>query len=124
MKGDLFIGLMSGTSADGIDAVLVQSDDVLIQSDDVRARLVATHHRPISKSLREDILAFRQTGEDELHRLATLDTQLADEYAAACASLLKDAGIGADAVTAIGQHGQTLRHHPDGTPPYTVQIGD
>ena len=117
MNGDLFIGLMSGTSADGIDAVLVQSDDA-------RARLVATHHRPMSESLREDILAFRQTGANELHRLATLDTQLADEYAAACSSLLENAGISAEAVTAIGQHGQTLRHHPDGTPPYTVQIGD
>ena len=50
MNGDLFIGLMSGTSADGIDAVLVQSDDA-------SARLVATHHRPMSESLREDILA-------------------------------------------------------------------
>ena len=88
MNGDLFIGLMSGTSADGIDVVLVQSDDA-------RARLVATHHRPMSESLREDILAFRQTGANELHRLATLDTQLADEYAAACSSLLKNAGISA-----------------------------
>lgn len=117
MSGGLFIGLMSGTSADGIDGVLVQSNGE-------RGSLLATHHRPMPEKLRLDILAFRQTGNDELHRLATLDALLADEYAAAISALLSEAGISADGVTAIGQHGQTLRHHPEGTPPYTLQIGD
>lgn len=117
MSGELFIGLMSGTSADGVDAVLVQSDDT-------GSRLLATHHRALPKHLRADILAFRQSGDDELHRLATLDARLADEYAASTSALLTDAGVSAEAVTAIGQHGQTLRHHPSGDVPYTVQIGD
>ena len=117
MNGGLFIGLMSGTSADGIDAVLVQSDGE-------RSSLLATQHRPMPQQLREEILAFRHPGNNELHRLATLDAQLADEYAAATAALLQAARISAEGVTAIGQHGQTLRHHPEGTPPYTLQIGD
>ena len=117
MSGELFIGLMSGTSADGIDAVLVQSDGE-------RGRLVATHHRPMRKDLRAEILAFREAGDNELHRLATLEAQLADEYAVAVLALLTEAGVSAEAVSAIGQHGQTLRHHPSGEIPYTVQIGD
>ena len=117
MSGELFIGLMSGTSADGIDAVLVKSDGE-------RGRLVATHHRPMPQDLRAEILAFRQPGDDELHRLATLDAQLANEYAVAVLALLTDAGVSAESVSAIGQHGQTLRHHPSGDIPYTVQIGD
>jgi len=117
VSGELFIGLMSGTSADGIDAVLVKSDGE-------RGRLVATYHRPMPQDLRAEILAFRQPGDDELHRLATLDAQLADEYAVAVLALLTDAGVSAESVSAIGQHGQTLRHHPSGDIPYTVQIGD
>ncbi len=117
MSGKLFIGLMSGTSADGVDAVLVERDDA-------GRRLLATHHRVMPEHLRAEILAFRHPGDDELHRLATLDAQLADEYAASISALLTDAGVSAEAVTAIGQHGQTVRHHPSGDIPYTVQIGD
>jgi anhydro-N-acetylmuramic acid kinase len=117
VSGGLFIGLMSGTSADGIDAVLVKSDSE-------GSRLMATHHRPMPHNLRATILALRQAGDNELHRLATLDAQLADEYAVAVSALLSDAGVSAEEVTAIGQHGQTLRHHPSGDVPYTVQIGD
>ena len=70
------------------------------------------------------ILAFRESGPDELHRLATLDRKLANEYAEAVQALLQSAAFGAAAVTAIGCHGQTLRHHPQGDAPYTLQIGD
>jgi anhydro-N-acetylmuramic acid kinase len=108
---------MSGTSADGIDAVLISSDgnqDTLLQS----------HHRPMPVSLRKEILAFRESGQDELHRLATLDRYLADEYAAAVEVLLSSASLDSDAITAIGSHGQTLRHQPQGDAPYTLQIGD
>ncbi|MEL0006542.1 MAG: anhydro-N-acetylmuramic acid kinase [Luminiphilus sp.] len=117
MNGGLFIGLMSGTSADGIDAVLVRRDGG-------RGSLLASHHCPMPLELRREILAFRQAGDNELHRLAILDSQLADAYAKAISELLREAGVGAEEVTAIGQHGQTLRHHPEGSPAYTVQIGD
>jgi len=112
-----FIGLMSGTSADGIDAVLIASEGK-------QSELLGSHHRPMSAQLRDEILAFRQPGPDELHRLATLDVQLAKEYALAVSALLDAAQLEAAAVTAIGCHGQTIRHHPEGDTPYTLQIGD
>ena len=117
MTKPYFIGLMSGTSADGIDAVLISTEED-------ESQLIGSHHRPMPARLRDEILAFRQPGQDELHRLATLDVQLAEEYAAAVRVLLDAAQLSAAAVAAIGCHGQTLRHHPEGATPYTLQIGD
>ena len=117
MTQPYFIGLMSGTSADGIDAVLINIEGE-------QSELIASHHYPMPAPLREEILAFRQSGPDELHRLATLDVQLAEEYAAAVSVLLEAAQLEAATVAAIGCHGQTLRHHPEGDTPYTLQIGD
>ena len=94
MSGAYFIGLMSGTSADGIDAVLVRREEET-------SKLVASFHHPMNPHLRRDILAFRQTGNDELHRLATLDAQLAEEYARATQALLAHANVSADQITAI-----------------------
>ena len=108
---------MSGTSADGIDAVLIATEGE-------RSELIGSHHRPMQALLRDEILAFRQSGPDELHRLATLDAQLAEEYAVAVLALLESAQLHAANVAAIGCHGQTLRHHPEGDTPYTLQIGD
>ena len=117
MTQHYFIGLMSGTSADGIDAVLIATEGK-------QSELLGSHHRPMPAPLRDEILAFRQSGLDELHRLATLDVQLAKEYASAASALLDEAQLEAAAVTAIGCHGQTIRHHPEGDTPYTLQIGD
>ena len=74
MSESLFIGLMSGTSADGIDAVLTAHDGHTI-------KVIASDHQLLAPSLRQEILAFRQPGENELHRAATLDSVLADAYA-------------------------------------------
>ena len=117
MTQPYFIGLMSGTSADGIDAVLITTEGN-------QSELVGSHHRPMPAPLRDEILAFRQSGRDELHRLATLDVQLAEEYAVAVSTLLKATQLEAATVAAIGCHGQTLRHHPEGNTPFTLQIGD
>lgn len=117
MTESLFIGLMSGTSADGIDAVLAAYDGHKI-------RVIGSDHQPLAPSLRQDILAFRQSGENELHRAATLDSLLADQYAKSVHSLLLTAQVSPADIIAIGQHGQTLRHYPDGETPYTVQVGD
>ena len=108
---------MSGTSADGIDAVLITTEGE-------QSELIGSHHRSMPALLRDEILAFRQPGPEELHRLATLDVQLAEEYTPAVLALLEAAQLKATAVAAIGCHGQTLRHHPDGDTPYTLQIGD
>jgi len=112
-----FIGVMSGTSADGIDAVLISTGDG-------QSTLTRGYHRGMPQALRDEILSFRQPGDNELGRLAVLDRQLADEYANTIKALLNKADVSASDVTAIGSHGQTLRHHPGGETPYTVQIGD
>ena len=117
MKHRYFIGLMSGTSADGIDAVLVSTEGA-------NSHLVGAHHRAMPSSLRDEIIAFRQSGDNELHRMAILDQLLAEEYASAVKQLLGDSSVEAAAVTAIGNHGQTIRHQPDGAVRYTCQSGD
>ena len=117
MTQPCLIGLMSGTSADGIDAVLISTEGK-------ESELVGSHHRPMPAPLRDEILAFRQSGPEELHRLAKLDVQLAEEYASAVSALLEATQLGPATVAAIGCHGQTIRHHPGGDTPYTLQIGD
>lgn len=112
-----FIGLMSGTSADGIDGVLIKATGA-------DRSIVTTHHRQMPEALQQEILAFRSAGDNELHRLATLDRLMAAEYALCVEALLGEAGLSSEAVTAIGSHGQTLRHQPDADVAYTVQVGD
>ena len=112
---EYFIGLMSGTSVDGIDAVLVDAATN-------PPRLLAQHRHALPAKLRTGLLAFNQPGADELHRMALLDNQLARHCAEAVAILLQDSGLSASAIRAIGSHGQTLRHAPQAEDPYTVQI--
>lgn len=111
---NLFIGLMSGTSVDGIDAALVDfSDD--------QAKVIATHYAPYSPELREKILALCQKGENEIQRMGELDVVLGKAFAQATNHLLSTQSIKASDIQAIGSHGQTIRHHPQS---FTLQIGD
>ncbi|MGH8702662.1 MAG: anhydro-N-acetylmuramic acid kinase, partial [Burkholderiales bacterium] len=104
---------MSGTSLDGVDAVLAAAGRG-------RVRLIKAHHLAYSLSLRARLLALQEPGRDELHRSALLANELSDLYAGAVRRLLARAGVGARAVAAIGCHGQTVRHRPgDG---YTLQL--
>jgi anhydro-N-acetylmuramic acid kinase len=115
MSADLFIGLMSGTSLDGIDAALVD-----FQSG--QPRCLATHYQAFAEDIRNEALAIQTSGLDELRRAALLSNRLADLYAEAVHSLLSKAGLTADSVAAIGCHGQTVRHVPrDG---YTIQLNN
>ena len=108
----LYIGLMSGTSLDGIDAVLVDLDEE-------RPRLVGHHHQTYTPALRRELLALNHPGANELERAAVAANEVARGYAAATRALLEKYPA-AKAVTAIGCHGQTVRHRPaDG---YTVQL--
>ena len=109
----LYIGLMSGTSLDGVDAVLAAARGR-------QFRLLAGVHLAYPARLRSRLLALQQSAGDELHRAALLANELSDLYAGAVRRLLARAGVGARAVAAIGCHGQTVRHRPsDG---YTLQL--
>ncbi|HYP83271.1 anhydro-N-acetylmuramic acid kinase [Variovorax sp.] len=117
---ELYVGLMSGTSLDGVDAVLVDFAGAGIS---VRAHADA----PIQPGLREQLLALNTPGgQDELHHAALAANALARLYADVTRDLLAGAGVGRAAVTAIGAHGQTVRHRPqefDGTG-YTLQLNN
>lgn len=112
---ELIVGLMSGTSLDGADAVLV---DFSSETPCVRA----TTHLPYPSGLRRDLLALHVSGSDELHRAAMLGQELARIYADAVSRVLGNAGIAAAEVRAIGCHGQTIRHQP--RLGYTIQINN
>jgi anhydro-N-acetylmuramic acid kinase len=107
-----FIGLMSGTSLDGIDAVLLYSG--------TKPSIHAHTHRAFPDALRSALLALNYSGSDELHRAAVAAQELAQHYALAVSDLLQQAQITAAQISAIGCHGQTIRHRPDAG--YTVQL--
>ena len=114
-----FIGLMSGTSLDGIDAVIVRFDHDG-GTPGLALDLVHSHYQPFQPQLRDALLALNDAGHDELHRAAISANQLAHAYAAAIRTLLAQAGLGARDIAAIGCHGQTVRHRPDAG--YTTQL--
>lgn len=116
---ELYIGLMSGTSLDGIDGVL---------ADFSGPRMVATHHASaaFAPELRAELLALNTPGNNELHRAALSGNALALAYAEVVRKLLERSGHPASAIRALGAHGQTVRHRPqefDGTG-YTLQLGN
>jgi anhydro-N-acetylmuramic acid kinase len=111
----LYVGLMSGTSMDGIDAVLVDFEASA-------STHVADTHVPFDAALRDELLALNASGADELHRAAKAANALADAQAAAVQQVLANAGVEAASVRAVGSHGQTVRHRPDAG--YTLQINN
>jgi len=116
------IGLMSGTSADGIDAALVEwPDDAAARP----LRLAAYREEPFEPSLQDRIHALaagRLPAADVLRELAALDVLLGERFAAAAAAVAREAGVSLASVDAIASHGQTVAHHPElGA---TLQIGD
>lgn len=112
-----YIGLMSGTSLDALDAALVDFSGE-------QPELVATLTTEWPQSLKAQLLALCSPGENEIERMGAADHQLGKLCAQACQHLLTKANIAAEQVAAIGSHGQTIRHMPTGETPFTLQIGD
>ena len=115
--GELYIGLMSGTSLDGVDAVLVDLTAGL-------PSLVAASTDPYPVTVRKALLELNRP-QASLERMLELDVRLGELYAQSVERLLQSAGIASSQIMAIGSHGQTIRHLPsDGTIHTTLQIGD
>jgi anhydro-N-acetylmuramic acid kinase len=115
LKPVYYIGIMSGTSLDGIDVVLA----------DFSGSVPALHQTffiPYDETLRSQLLALHQSGDDELNRAALLSNQLSHLYAEAVISLLSQSNVACEQVIAIGCHGQTVRHCPEADKNYTIQL--
>ncbi len=117
MKAELYIGLMSGTSMDGIDAVLARFGGPA-------GELIGHSSMPWPREIKGRLRALTLPGDDEIERLGPLDIEVADAFAETIHALLRQTGIRANQVRAVGSHGQTVRHRPNSTPPFTLQIGD
>lgn len=111
----LYSGIMSGTSLDGVDAVLADFSQT-------NPKLLASTHIGFDTALRADVLALNRAGKNELERGALVANRLAQRYAQAVQALLVRAQKHAEEVAAIGCHGQTVRHRPDLG--YTVQLNN
>lgn len=119
---ELFLGLMSGTSADGIDAALVRFEG---SGTALRCELVHARTLPWDAALRSALIALGQGADSvSLDELGALDSRAAMAFADAALTVLEEAGIPRGRVRAIGSHGQTIRHRPHAEPPFTWQLGD
>ncbi|MBC3881668.1 anhydro-N-acetylmuramic acid kinase [Undibacterium sp. LX40W] len=107
LTSSIYIGLMSGTSLDGVDGVLVQ----LPEQAGAPMEIIANAHIPFHSGIRSQALALQQNGEDEIHREALLANAVTQIYAQCVRQLMQNAS--GSKVSAIGVHGQTIRHRPE-----------
>jgi len=115
MAADLIVGVMSGTSLDGVDGALVDFAGAT-------PAVLSTRHVPYPQDLKQQLLRLHGPGPDDLHGSALLANRLAKLYAQATLALLGNAGTTAAQVRAIGCHGQTIRHVP--MHGYTLQLNN
>ncbi|WP_300241646.1 anhydro-N-acetylmuramic acid kinase [Pseudomonas sp.] len=110
----LYIGVMSGTSLDGLDIALIEQSPAI--------RLIATHYIPMPETLRAELLSLCASGPDEIARSAMAQQHWVKLAAQGIHSLLQQQQLQAQDIRAIGSHGQTVRHEPSRG--FTVQIGN
>lgn len=118
---ELYIGLMSGTSMDGVDGVLGQFS---LLGSALSLNVLAHSHRPFDAALAAELMALNTSGGNELHRAALAGNGVAKAYADVIDELLLSSGVSRTEVRALGAHGQTVRHRPqefDSTG-YTLQL--
>lgn len=117
MATSLYIGLMSGTSLDGIDVALVDFAD--------GATLLQHSHQPMPSALTAELLALSQSNAAvSLEQIGQLETRLGIAFAEAVQAFCAAFAVDPRRINAIGSHGQTVRHDPHGRFPYTLQLGD
>ncbi len=114
---ELYIGLMSGTSMDGIDAALVDFTES-------QAKLINTYSHPWPEAVQQALVRARDIPDDELSSLSSLDLNVAKIFAEACVRVLQDTPYNTLDIIAIGSHGQTIRHRPDIDKPFSLQLGN
>lgn len=112
---EIYIGLMSGTSVDGVDAVVADFGAAPL-------RRIAAAYVQFPAALRNELIGLQRAGEDEIHRAALAANALMDCCAEAVATVLARAQLAAKTVAAIGVHGQTVRHRPELA--YSVQLAN
>lgn len=117
LQPELYIGLMSGTSLDAVDAVVASIDDKQVVLD-------AELSQPIPKSLKDRLVAVNTGSATTLKEIGVIDHLLGELYASTVLKLLSESRIDASCIRAIGNHGQTVFHNPEGDTPFTVQLGD
>jgi len=113
----LYVGLMSGTSMDGIDAALVDCYSA-------KPHLLATHSKPWPDAIREQLEQAQRLDDEAVFELHALDRAIAEQFAAATLELLALANTENDEIVAIGSHGQTIRHRPHSESPFSLQLGN
>ena len=114
---EIYIGLMSGTSLDGIDVAIIDFTEF-------PPKLLHCETTPYAPAIRQRLHALCQESSTTLDNLYSLDAELGELYAASVNQALELASVDRARVIAIGCHGQTIRHSPDSVSPYTAQIGD
>lgn len=113
LLNERYIGLMSGTSVDGVDAVVADFSDG-------KVRTLGHVHAPFTPALRAQLQTLMQSGADEIERAGDASVALAHAYADAVTQLLVKTNLTAKDIAAIGAHGQTVRHRPERG--FTLQI--
>ena len=114
-----YLGLISGTSVDTVDAVVAS-----FEPDSTAVRLLHAHGHPIPPRLRRELLEVAANERTTLARIARLDVEVGHLFADAALSAIQGAGLDRAEIAAVGSHGQTVRHEPAGRWPSTTQIGD
>lgn len=117
-NSNLYIGLMSGTSLDGVDAVLVDFSNQT-------PRLVSSYCHPIPEALRNTVIKTIQPNWiGSLEDIGIINQQLGQLFADSTNALIKKENIDKTSIRAIGSHGQTMWHQPFGDSPFSMQLGD
>ena len=116
-KSKLYIGVMSGTSMDGVDTALVKIDDLNVE-------MIQHDFYPMPESLKQALLEVSIGQQTNLKQIGELDHKLGHLFADAINQLMAKSGRKPEDIRAIGNHGQTVFHQPESDTPFTMQLGD